>query len=134
MKPNWKIVLILTGILMFAFSVALALSGSQKAATRMFTPAERDGIQAYYVHSMGTLAPGSINRTPFSPSIEKALTTGSHVPMQMEKDLMPLPSELESKLVPLTGDYGRYKLGNHVLVVRLADLTIVDIIKNVGLK
>jgi hypothetical protein len=54
--------------------------------------------------------------------------------MQMEKDLMPLPSELEAKLVTLTGDYGRYKLGNHVLIVRMADLTIVDIIKNAGLK
>ena len=27
-----------------------------------------------------------------------------------------------------------YKLGNHVLLVRVADLTIIDIIKNGGLK
>jgi hypothetical protein len=54
--------------------------------------------------------------------------------MQMEKDLMPLPDELESKLVPLTGDYGRFRLGNHVLIVKMADLAIVDIIKNAGLK
>jgi hypothetical protein len=127
-------VLILAAILILAFSVALAWSGPQKASTRMFTPAERDAIHAYYLHLMGTLAPGSINRTPFPPNIEKALTAGSHVPMQMEKDLMPLPSELEAKLVPLTGDYGRYRLGNHVLLVRMADLAIVDIIKNAGLK
>jgi hypothetical protein len=134
MKPNWKIVLILTVIAIFAFSIALAWSASENAQTRVFTPAERDTIQAYYLHLMGTLAPGSINRTPFSPAVEKALIAGSHVPMQLEKDLMPLPSELESKLVPLTGDYGRYKLGNHVLLVKTADLTIVDIIKNAGLK
>ena len=134
MRPNWKIVLILTAILIFAFSIALAWSAPQNAPTRMFTRVERDAIQAYYLHLMGTLAPGSINRTPFSPDIEKALTAGSHVPMQMEKDLMPLPSELESKLVPLTGDYGRYKLGNHVLLIKMADLTIADIIKNAGLK
>jgi hypothetical protein len=127
-------ILFLTAILVFAFSVALAWSTPQKAPTRVFTPAERDAIQAYYLHLMGTLAPGSINRTPFSPNIEKALATGSHMPMQLEKDLMPLPSELESKLLPLAGNYGRYKLGNHVLLVRLADLTIVDIIKNAGLK
>ena len=54
--------------------------------------------------------------------------------MQLEKDLMPLPSELEAKLAPLTGDYGRYKLGNHILLVKMADLTIADIIKNAGLK
>ena len=134
MRPNWKIVVILTAILILAFSVALAWSSPQTESPRVFTPAERDTIQAYYLHLMGTLAPGSINRTPFPPNIEKALAAGSHVPMQMEKDLMPLPSELEAKLVPLTGDYGRYKLGNHVLLVRMADLSIVDVIRNAGLK
>jgi hypothetical protein len=134
MRPNWKIVLILAGILLLAFSVALAWSAPQKPAAHAFAPAERAAIEAYYLHLMGTLAPGSINRTPFSPNIEKALTAGSHVPMQLEKDLMPLPSELESKLVPLTGEYGRYKLGNHILLVKMADLTIADIIKNAGLK
>src|SRR5678816_3568480 len=134
MRPNWKIVLLLIAILILAFSVALAWSAPQKASTRVFTPAEHDAIHAYYLHLIGTLAPGSINRTPFPPNIEKALVAGSHVPMQMEKDLMPLPSELEAKLVPLTGDYGRYKLGNHVLLVRMADLSIVDVIKNAGLK
>ena len=134
MRPNWKIILILTAILIFAFSIALAWSAPQNASTRVFTRAEHDAIQGYYLHLMGTLSPGSINRTPFSPDIEKALAAGSHVPMQMEKDLMPLPSELEAKLVPLTGDYGRYKLGNHVLMIKMADLSIVDIIKNAGLK
>jgi hypothetical protein len=134
MRPNWKIILVLAAMLIFAFSVALAWSAPQKAPARVFTPAERDAIQAYYLHLMGTLAPGSINRTPFSPDIEKALVAGSHVPMQLEKDLMPLPGELDSKLIPLTGDYGRYRLGNHVLLVRMADLTIADIIRNAGLK
>jgi hypothetical protein len=124
MKPNWKIVLILTAILIFAFSISLAWSAPQNSPTRVFTRAERDAIQAYYLHLMGTLAPGSINRTPFSPD----------VPMQLEKSLMPLPSDLEAKLVPLTGEYGRYRLGNHVVLVRMADLTIVDIIKNAGVK
>jgi hypothetical protein len=134
MRLHWKIVLILTAILIFAFSVSLAWSAAQNGSTRMFTPAERAAIQAYYLHLMGTLAPGSINRTPLSPDIERTLTVGSHVPMQLEKSLMPLPSDLEAKLVPLSGDYGRYRLGNHVVLVRMADLTIVDIIKNAGLK
>lgn len=134
MRPKWKIVLILTGILLLAFSVSLAWSAPQKESTPTFTAKDRDAIEGFYLHLMGTLAPGSINRTPFSPNIEKALTKGSHVPMQLEKDLMPLPAELNSKLIPLTGDYGRFKLGNHILVVKMADLTIADIIKNAGLK
>ena len=88
MRPNWKIVLILAGILLLAFSVALAWSAPQKPSAHAFAPAERDAIEAYYLHLMGTLSPGSINRTPFSPDIKKALAAGSHVPMQMEKDLM----------------------------------------------
>ncbi len=103
MRPNWKIILILTAILIFVFGTVLAWTAPQNASTRVFSRAERDTIQAYYLHLIGTLAPGSINRTPFSPDIEKAFALGSRVPMQLEKDLMPLPSELESKLVPLTG-------------------------------
>lgn len=145
MKPKWRIILILTAILLLAFSASLAWSAPQKAPESpklilhgdkapTFTAKDRDAIEGFYRHLMGTLAPGSINRTPFSPNIEKALTAGSHVPMQLEKDLTPLPKELESKLAPLTGDYGRYKLGTHVLVVKMADLTIADIIRNAGLK
>ena len=61
MKPNWRLILILTAIAIFAFSIALAWSVPENAQTRMFTPAEREAIQAYYLHLMGTLAPGSIN-------------------------------------------------------------------------
>ena len=134
MKPKWKIVLILTAILLLAFSVSLAWSAPERGSAPTFTAKDRDAIQGFYLRLMGTLAPGSLNRTPFSPNIEKALTAGSHVPMQLEKEMMPLPMELESKLTVLTGDYGRFKLGNHVLLVKMADLTIADIIKNAGLK
>ena len=48
--------------------------------------------------------------------------------------MMPLLAELESKLTPLTDDYGRYKLGPHVILVKKADLTIADIMKNAGMK
>jgi hypothetical protein len=54
--------------------------------------------------------------------------------MQLAKNLMPLPRELESTLRPLAGDYGRFKLGNHVVLVKMADLTIADIVRNAGLK
>jgi hypothetical protein len=134
MRPKWKVILLLTIILLFAFSIALAWSEPQKTSIPTFSVKERAAIEGFYLHRMGTLAPGSINRTPFSPDIERALTAGSRVPMHVEKDLVPLPGELESKLVPSAGDYRRFKLGNHVLLVKMADLTIADIIKNAGLK
>jgi len=45
-----------------------------------------------------------------------------------------LPAKLESQLTPVTGDYGRYTLGRHVVLVRKSDLAIADIIKNVAVK
>jgi hypothetical protein len=144
MKPKWRIILILTAILLLAFSVSLAWSAPQKTEeppkfvdrgirVPVFTAGDRDAIAGFYRRLMGTLAPGSINRTPFSLDIEKALTVGSHVPMAVDRELTPLPRELESQLTVLTGDYRRFRLGPHVLLVKVADLTIADIMKNAGM-
>jgi hypothetical protein len=143
MRTKWRIILILTAILLLAFSVSLAWSAPQKAGEApkfvlrgdvvpTFAAKDREAIEGFYRHLMGTLAPGSINRSPFSPAIEKALATGSHVPMGVEKDLTPLPKELESQLTILAGDYRRFKVGPHVVLVKVADSTIADIIKNAG--
>jgi len=45
-----------------------------------------------------------------------------------------LPAKLESQLTPITGDYGRYTLGRHVVLIKKADLAIADILKNVAVK
>ena len=143
MTRKWKLALILAVILLLAISVSLAWSAPQKTKDAptfilhgdkapVFTAKDRELLEAYYEHLLGTLAPGSIHHSTFSPGVEKSLMTGSRVPMQLEKDLEPLPAKLESGLTPLGGDYRRYKLGNHVLLVKKADLTISDIVKNVG--
>lgn len=54
--------------------------------------------------------------------------------MQLEKDLKPLPAKLESQLTLVTGDYARYTLGAHVVLVRKTNLAIADIIKDVAVK
>ena len=38
------------------------------------------------------------------------------------------------ELSPITGDYGRYTLGRHVVLVKKEDLAIADILKNVAVK
>jgi hypothetical protein len=134
MRINWRIIVILTAILLLAFSVSLAWSTPQKAdALLTFTATDREAIEGFYRHELGTLAPGSINRSPFSPAIERALAKGAHVPMGIDKDLAPLPKDLESKLTILAGDYRRFKAGPHVLLVKVTDSTIADIIKNAGM-
>jgi hypothetical protein len=134
MRINWRIILILTAILLLAFTVSLAWSAPQKTDTLMtFAAKDREAIEGFYRHELGTLAPGSINRSPFSPAIERALAKGSHVPMGIDKDLVPLPKDLESQLTVLAGDYRRFKAGPHVLLVKLTDSTIADIIKNAGM-
>lgn len=133
MSRAWKIALILVVILLFAFSISLAWSAPQNnAKLPVFTEKDHQLIEAYYNHLVGTLAPGSLNRSPFPLGIEAALKPGSHLPMQLEKDLQPLPVKLDEQLSQITGDYGRYTLGRHVVLVRKGDLTIGDIIKNVA--
>jgi hypothetical protein len=137
MKPIWKRELVVALSLLILTGVALSAGALQKldlATTPTFTPKDREVITAYYLSVISTLAPGSIDRSPFDPSIERGLAVGSHVPPQLGKRLESLPEKLDSQLTLINADYGRYKLGRHVLLVRKADLAIAAILKNVALK
>jgi hypothetical protein len=129
MSRAWKVALLPAAALILLASISLA-----QESKPVFTPKDRELIEAYYTRLIGTLAPGSLDRSPFPLGVEKTLAAGSHVPMQLEKDLQPLPAKLESQLSPITGDYGRYKLGRHVVLVKKGDLAIADILKNVAFK
>ena len=137
MSRRWKISLLLAAILLFAMTVSLAWSAPQKSDDSrlpVFNAKDRGLIEAYYNTLIADLAPGSIDRSAFPLGVEKALVVGSHVPMQFEKGLQPLPRKLELQLTQLTGDYGRYTLGRHVILVHKGDLAIGDIIRNVAVK
>ena len=129
MSRIWKVALLVTAALL---QMATFSAGQETRPT--FSLKDRELIETYYTHLLGTLAPGSPDRSPFALGVEKALVVGSHVPMQLEKMLEPLQAKLESQLTPMTGDYGRYTLGRHVVLIRKADLGIADIIKNVAVK
>jgi hypothetical protein len=115
---------------------ATALMGQtpDKPLKIVFTAADLKAIDAYYTHLLGEIAPGSLDRKDFSTEIEKVLKPGGKVPLQLEKNLEWLPSELEKKLVQPPGGYVHYKLGRHILILRRSDLTIADIVKNAGPK
>ena len=129
MSRTWKVGLLLSVVL---FLMAGFSAGQETKPT--FSLKDRELIETYYNHLLGTLAPGSVDRSPFPLGVEKALVVASHVPMQLEKTLEPLPVKLESQLTPITGDYGRYTLGRHVVLIKKADLAIADILKNVAVK
>jgi len=137
MSRPGKTALLLAAILVLAMTVSLAWSAPQQSdgpKAPVFNTKDRGLIEAYYNALIADLAPGSIDRSGFELGVEKALAVGSHVPMQFEKDLKPLPRKLELQLTQLTGDYGRYTLGRHVVLVHKGDLAIGDIIKNVAVK
>jgi hypothetical protein len=129
MSRMYKVGLFLAAVLFLITSVSLG-----QETKPVFSAKDRQLIEAYYNHVIGTLAPGSLDRSEFPLGIEKALVVGSHVPLQLEKDLEPLPAKLESDLTQITGGYARYKLGRHVVLVKKSDLTISDILKNVAVK
>jgi hypothetical protein len=137
MSRAWKVALAVGLILLFGMAVSLAWSAPQKAdepKMPVFSAKDHQVIEDYYNHLVGTLAPGSLDRSGFSLGVEESLAAGSRVPAQFEKDLKPLPTKLESQLSAFTGDYARYTLGRHVVLVRKNDLRIADIIKNVAVK
>jgi hypothetical protein len=125
----WK----LLPLLMLAFTFLADRSLAQQTKPT-FSAKDRELIEAYFNHLIGTLAPGSLDRSAYPLGVEKALVPGSHVPMQFEKDLEPLPPKLESQLSQITGDYARYTLGRHVVLIKKGDLAIADILKNVAVK
>jgi hypothetical protein len=129
MSRTWKVGLLVTAVLLLMASFS---AGQETKPT--FSLKDRELIETYYTHLLGTLAPGSVDRSPFPLGVEKALVVGSHVPMQLEKALELLPAKLESQLTPITGDYGRYTLGRHVVLIKRADLAITDILKNAAVK
>jgi hypothetical protein len=133
----------LTAIVLF-LAVGLTATGQPQAGPTLvvgaqekkpaFTDTERSTINQFYKHFISTMAPASLDRSPFSPEIDRSLAARARVPMALEKKLELLPQELQSKLSLLTGNYKYYKLGWHVLIVNQSDMTIVDIVRNAGWK
>jgi hypothetical protein len=123
-----------SAFLLATASMLVAGTFVAQATQPVFTANDRAAIENYYNHIIGALAPGSIDRTSFPPDIEKALAPGSKIPAQVEKQLQLLPAKLQSQLSQISGDYDRFKLGRHVVLIRRSDLTIADILKNVALK
>jgi hypothetical protein len=133
MKPKIMIrILLLIALLLVTAAAVLGQSaGKQKAE---FTAADRATINAYYKHQLGELAPGSLDRKGFPPEIDKELKPGNKLPAQMEKQLVRLPRELESKLRLSPPGYEYYQLGHHVLMIQRSDLLIADIVRDAGWK
>jgi hypothetical protein len=134
MKTKMMIRTLLVIALLLAAAIAVMGQTADKPAKAAFTAADRETIQNYYKHLLGTLAPASLDRKGFPPEVEKGIAIGNKLPEQLEKQLQLLPKELEDKLSLPQAGYLRYKLGNHVLMVRRSDLLIADIIKNAGWK
>jgi hypothetical protein len=125
--------LLIIALLLAAAAVVMGQTADKPTKVE-FTSADREMIQNYYKHLLGTLAPASLDRKGFPPDVEKGIAIGNKLPGQLEKQLQLLPKELENKLSLPQAGYLRYKLGNHVLMVRRSDLLIADIIKNAGWK
>jgi hypothetical protein len=130
MMRLWKLVLLLT----LALLLIATVSFSQELKLPKFTAQDRQLIEAYYTHIIGTLAPGSVDRSSFPPEVERTLVVGGHIGMGLENELERLPDKLESQLSPAVRSYGCYRLGRHIILMKKEDLVIADILKNVALK
>jgi hypothetical protein len=130
MKPKLDLRIVLLAIVAL-IAVCVTLSAAEKMPR--FTVNDHKVIDAYFRQQFGDIAPGSINRSTFSPDIERALRSGEKLPLQFQKKLETLPRELEEKLSGQPAGYAIYKLGHHVVLLRRSDLMIADIVKDAGL-
>ena len=81
MSHAWKIALLVALVLLFGMVVSLAWSAPQNAdETKLLVFSAKDHklIEEYYLHLVGTLAPGSLDRSEFPLGIEQSLVAGSH--------------------------------------------------------
>jgi hypothetical protein len=134
MTRAWRVAFLVIVVLLAGMTISSGWSAPQKKEASnlpAFTAKDRELIEAYYKQLSGKYAPGSLDRTPFPLAIEKELVRGSHVPVQLKKQLERLPQELESRLSTTTADYARYRLGHHVVLANRGDMTIGDIVKNI---
>jgi hypothetical protein len=120
-------------LLVFASFLIATTSFSQEAKGPTFTAKDRELIEGYYRNIIGTLAPGSLNRSSYPPEVERMLVAGGHVPMSVENELERLPDKLETQLSQIARSNNCYRLGRHVILVRKEDGVITDILKNVAL-
>jgi hypothetical protein len=132
MSRFWKLTLFLTVVLIM-MSIA-TVSVSQTSKLPKFTAQDRERIEAYYNHLIGTLAPGSLDRSSFPPEVERALIVGGHVSTGLDKELERLPEKLEAQLSQAARSYGCYRLGRHVILMNKEDRLIADILRNVALR
>lgn len=133
MKPK-VIVRVLLLIALLLISAAAVLGQSVNKPKAEFTAEDRATINAYFKHQLGELAPGSLDRKGFPPDIDKDLKPGKKLPLQLEKQLVRLPRDLESKLRLSPPGYEYYQLGHHVLMLQRSDLLIADIVRDAGWK
>jgi len=73
MSRAWKVALLLALVLLFGMVVSLAWGAPQKAdepKMPVFSVKDHKLIEDYYNHLVGTLAPGSLDRSGFPPGIE----------------------------------------------------------------
>src|SRR5437879_4163083 len=101
------LLIILAAILLMALTAqGQAIPATDKTVKAAFSAADRKTIDVYYTHLIGTLAPGSLDRSDFPVEIEKVLRAGGKVPLQLEKKLEPLPRELETKVAQPPAGFG----------------------------
>jgi hypothetical protein len=132
MKPKLLIRVLMLLLLLMAAAIMVSGQVATKVEKAEFTSAEREAIRNYYTHVLGTLAPASLDRKGFSPEIERELRPGNRVPMKLEKKMERLPRELSEKLrMPWPG-HEHFRLGNHILLLRKPDMTIVDIVRDIA--
>jgi hypothetical protein len=91
--------------------------GTRVAVDVHFSSASQRVIREYYAPRYKSLPPG----------LQKKVARGGSLPPGWQKKMQPFPVEVERRLEPLPGGYGRGVIDGHAVIYSTQSHTVIDV-------
>ena len=96
---------------------AVSSEGSRVAVDVRFSTGDQRVIREYYAPRYKSLPPG----------LQKKVARGGALPPGWQKKMQPFPVDVERRLEPLPGGYGRGVIDGHAVIYSTRSHTIIDV-------
>jgi Ni/Co efflux regulator RcnB len=92
-----------------------------------FAEHDRDEIRGWYASNHRHLPPGLAKKDRLPPGLERQLVVRGAFTPEMQRDMYPVPVDLERRLPPPPPDCDRVVVGAHIVLRNRSSNVIVDV-------
>ena len=92
-----------------------------------FADHDRDEIRGWYAQHYRHLPPGLAKKDRLPPGLERQLVVRGAFPVELQRDVYPVPVDLERRLPPPPPDCERVAIGAHIILRNRSTNVIVDV-------